>query len=89
MPAKTMRPIGQAETELIASQKGLVPARVVDTTVLRFFKGAELGHDEAFARSSGSKLVQISWEEFWEIARLHGLTVFESNGYLRMMRGGP
>ncbi len=72
---KTMRRITFQEAATIAAEKGVRPARVVGTTVLRFVK----------ARTPGN-LEEIGWEEFERIAKERGVAVFESAGWMRIMR---
>lgn len=72
MPA--LREISFEAARHIAGVKGLHPSKVVGTTTLRFTKG---GSD---------KLQVITWDEFETTAVGRNLAVYESGGWMKLMR---
>jgi len=73
----TMRKVTFAEARRIAEEKGVRPARVRGTSVLRFMK---VPH---------GPLEEIAWDEFESIAKARGIAVYESAGWMRIMRERP
>jgi hypothetical protein len=72
MPA--LREISFEYARQIASVKGLQPSKVRGTSTLRFTKG---GSD---------KLQVITWDEFINTANSRNLAVYESGGWMKLMR---
>jgi hypothetical protein len=72
MPA--LREISFEYARQIASVKGLQPSKVVGTSTLRFTKGGS------------EKLQVITWDEFVQTANNRNLAVFESGGWMKLMR---
>src|SRR5437762_12331070 len=58
----------------IASVKGLQPGKVRGTSTLRFTKG------------DSDKLQVITWDEFVQTANNRNLAVYESGGWIKLMR---
>jgi len=58
----------------IAAVKGLQPSKVRGTTTLRFTKGGS------------EKLQVITWDEFERTASGRDLAVYESGGWMKLMR---
>jgi hypothetical protein len=69
-----LQPITFEDARRIATQKGLTPSRVRGTETIRFARGAS------------EKLEAIEWPEFERIARERKLTVYESGGFMKLMR---
>jgi hypothetical protein len=69
-----LRPISFEQARRIASEKGLIPSRVRGTQTIRFAKG------------ENEKLERIEWTEFEQIAQERRLTVYESGGFMKLMR---
>jgi len=72
MPA--LREISFEYARQIAAVKGLQPSKVRGTTTLRFTKGGS------------EKLQVITWDEFERTATGRNLAVFESGGWMKLMR---
>ena len=63
--------IDKAKT--IAKEKGLKPAKVKGTEGISFTKG-------------NSRLDVITWEEFEKLLSSRGLAVYESGGWMKIMK---
>jgi hypothetical protein len=72
MPA--LREISFEYARQIASVKGLQPSKVRGTSTLRFTK------------SDSEKLQVITWDEFVRTANSRNLAVYESGGWMKLMR---
>jgi len=72
MPA--LKQISFEYARQIAAVKGLQPSKVVGTNTLRFTKGAS------------DKLQVITWDEFERTATGRNLAVYESGGWMKLMR---
>lgn len=72
MPA--LREISFEYARQIASVKGLQPSKVRGTSTLRFSKG------------DSEKLQVITWDEFVRTANNRNLAVYESGGWMKLMR---
>ncbi|MCI4371603.1 MAG: hypothetical protein L3J78_03040 [Thermoplasmata archaeon] len=72
MPA--LKEISFEYARQIASVKGLQPSKVRGTNTLRFTKGGS------------EKLQVITWDEFVRTANGRNLAVFESGGWMKLMR---
>src|SRR2546422_5531009 len=72
MPA--LKEISFEYARQIASVKGLQPGKVRGTSTLRFTKG------------DSDKLQVITWDEFVRTANNRNLAVYESGGWVEMMR---
>ncbi len=69
-----LREIDLEEARRIAGQKGLQPGRVRGTEQVRFTKG------------SNERLEVIDWTAFEETVRRRKLGVYESGGWMKLMR---
>ena len=69
-----LREIDFEETRRIAEQKGLQPGRVRGTEQVRFTKG------------TNERLEVIDWTEFEATVRRRSLGVYESGGWMKLMR---
>ncbi|HYS71267.1 MAG TPA: hypothetical protein VEM95_02490 [Thermoplasmata archaeon] len=69
-----LREIDFEEARRIASQKGLQPGRVRGTEQVRFTKG------------SNERLEVIDWTTFEQTVRRRNLGVYESGGWMKLMR---
>lgn len=69
-----LREIDFEEARRIASQKGLQPGRVRGTEQVRFTTGAN------------ERLEVIDWTTFEETVRRRQLGVYESGGWMKLMR---
>jgi len=69
-----LQPISFDLARQIATRKGLTPSRVRGTETIRFAKG------------QSEKLEPIEWPEFERIAQERRLTVYESGGFMKLMR---
>ncbi len=79
---RTMRKITFEEARRIADGKGLVPVIVKgtgDSGLLRFAK-------LRFGGQMDPRLEATTWEQFESIAWRRGLAVYESAGWMRLMR---
>jgi len=72
-----LQPISFEQAREIATRKGLTPTRVRGTHTIRFAKG------------ENAKLEPIDWVEFERVAAERKLTIFESGGFMKMMRRKP
>ena len=63
---------GKAKT--IAMNKGLKPGKVKGTEGIQFTKG------------NNNRLDVISWDEFEAILKKRGLSVYESGGWMKIMK---
>ena len=72
MPA--LRQIDFDAAKRIAAEKGLSPSKVRGTDTLRFSK------------TPNEKLQVITWEEFQTTADSRKLAVYESGGWMKLMR---
>ena len=72
MPA--LRQISFDDARRIASDKGLQPSKVKGTNTLRFSK------------APSDKLQVITWDEFQQTAQVRGLAVYESAGWMKLMK---
>lgn len=69
-----LRQIDFEQARRIAEQKGLHPGRVRGTNAIRFTRG---DHE---------RMETIDWQTFESIARQRGLAVYESGGWMKLMR---
>ncbi len=69
-----MEPISAERAIEIARQKGLLPGRVRGTNGIQFTKG------------SNERLEVISWDEFRQLLARRGLQVYESGGWMKIMK---
>jgi sugar phosphate isomerase/epimerase len=69
-----MEPISAERAIEIARQKGLLPGRVKGTDGIQFTKG------------NNERLEVISWDEFKRILERRGLQVYESGGWMKIMK---
>ena len=72
MPA--LRQITFDDARKIAAEKGLQPSKVKGTNTLRFSK------------TPSDKLQVITWDEFQTTASVRGLAVYESAGWMKLMK---
>lgn len=72
MPA--LRQISFDDARRIAADKGLQPSKVKGTNTLRFSK------------APSDKLQVITWDEFQQTAQVRGLAVYESAGWMKLMK---
>lgn len=72
MPA--LREISFDDARKIAADHGLHPSKVKGTNTLRFSK------------TSSDKLQVITWDEFQTTATIRGLAVYESAGWMKLMK---
>lgn len=69
-----MQKISLEQAKKIAEEKGLKPGRVKGTDGVQFTKG------------NNERLEVISWEEFENILKKRGLAVYESKGWMKIMK---
>jgi len=69
-----LKPIDFETARRIATEKGLSPSKVRGTDTLRF------------SRTPNDKLQVITWEEFQITAESRRLAVYESGGWMKLMR---
>jgi len=69
-----LREIDFQTVRKIAEQKGLKPSRVRGTNTLRFTNGSNPG------------LELVTWDEFERAATTRKLAVYESAGWMKLMR---
>lgn len=69
-----MEPISAEKAEQVARQKGLMPGRVRGTSGIQFTKGRN------------PRIEPISWDEFRRLLIQRGLQVYESAGWMKIMR---
>lgn len=70
----TMDKIGLDKAKVIANKKGLKPGKVKGLTTLQFTKG------------TSPKVEVISWDEFEKGLAAKKLAVYESNGWMKIMK---
>jgi hypothetical protein len=71
-----MEQISVEKAKEIAKKKGLKPGRVKGTNGIQFTKG------------SNDRLEIIQWDEFEKTLKQRGLGVFESGGWMKIMKKG-
>lgn len=69
-----MQEISVEKAKEIAVSKSLVPGRVKGTAGVQFTKG------------SNNRLEIIGWDEFERVVRDNNLAVYESNGWMKIMK---
>ena len=69
-----MEKIDFAKAKKIAENKGLKPGKVKGTEGIQFTKG------------NNNRLDVISWDEFEKILAKRGLSVYESGGWMKIMK---
>ncbi len=69
-----MEKISFQQAKTIAEKKGLKPGRVKGTEGIQFTKGRN------------NRLEQISWDEFEAILGKRRLAVYESGGWMKIMK---
>ena len=69
-----MEKIDFAKAKKIAEMKGLKPGKVKGTEGIQFTKG------------NNNRLDVISWDEFEKILGKRGLSVYESGGWMKIMK---
>jgi len=74
MGMSELREIDLEEAKRIATQRGLQPSRVRGTTTLRFSNGRN------------DRLEIIDWTEFERILTKRELGIFESGGWMKLLK---
>lgn len=74
MGTSELREIDIEEAKRIAAQRGLQPSRVRGTTTLRFSNGRN------------DRLEIIDWTEFERILTKRELGIFESGGWMKLLK---
>ena len=69
-----MEPISLDKAKAFANKKGLKPGKVKGTSGIQFTKG------------TNNRLDVIGWDEFEEILNARGLGVYESGGWMKIMK---
>lgn len=69
-----MNQIDAAKAQKIAQKVGLVPARVRGTDVVQL------------TRKTGGRFDTITWNDFYTSLEKRGLHVYESHGWLKIMK---
>lgn len=69
-----MQKIDLERAQNIAKNKGLVPGKVKGTDGVQFTKGRN------------NRLDVIGWEEFAETLERRGLAIYESGGWMKIMK---
>lgn len=69
-----MEKISFAKAKTIAEKKGLKPGKVKGTSGIQFTKG------------TNNRLNVISWDEFEQLLNQRGLAVYESAGWMKIMK---
>ncbi len=69
-----MQEISLEKAKEMAVSKNLVPGRVKGTAGVQFTKG------------NNNRLEVIGWDEFERVMRDNNLAVYESNGWMKIMR---
>ena len=69
-----MEKISFDKAKTIAEKKGLKPGKVKGTSGLQFTKG------------TNNRLNVISWDEFEQLLNSRGLAVYESAGWMKIMK---
>lgn len=71
-----MQEISVEKAKQIASKKGLKPGKVKGTNGVQFTKG------------DNPRLQTIDWDEFQTTLQNHKLSVYESGGWMKIMKKG-
>ena len=69
-----MNVIDVSKAKAIATNKGLKPGRVTGTSGIQFTKG------------NNRRLEVISWDDFESALGSRGLAIYESNGWMKIMK---
>ncbi|MFA6804376.1 MAG: hypothetical protein WCQ23_00300 [Candidatus Methanomethylophilaceae archaeon] len=69
-----MEKIDLAKAKTIANNKGLKPGKVKGTQGVQFTKG------------KNNRLDVIDWAEFEQILKKRGLAIYESGGWMKIMK---
>ena len=69
-----MEEITIEDAKKICAEKGLKPAKVKGTMGIQFTRG------------NNPRLEEISWEEFEKLLKERGLAIYESNGWMKIMK---
>ena len=69
-----MEKIEFAKAKVIAEKKGLKPGKVKGTNGIQFTKG------------TNNRLDVIGWDEFEKLLNQRGLAVYESAGWMKIMK---
>lgn len=69
-----MEKIEFAKAKVIAEKKGLKPGKVKGTNGIQFTKG------------NNNRLDVIGWDEFEKLLNQRGLAVYESAGWMKIMK---
>ncbi len=69
-----MEEISLDDARKICEKKGLKPAKVRGTEIIQI------------GREGNPKLEIISWEEFGKVLAERGLAIYETNGWLKIMK---
>lgn len=69
-----MEKIDFGKAQMIAKSKGLQPGRVKGTQGVQFTKG------------SNDRLTVISWDDFKQALDKRGLAIYESGGWMKIMK---
>ncbi len=69
-----MKEIGIQDARKICEQKGLKPAKVKGTDGIQFTRG------------NNPRLEEISWEEFETLLKERDLAIYESSGWMKIMK---
>lgn len=69
-----MEPISAERAMQIAQKKGLSPGKVRGTDGVQFTKG------------KNARLEVIGWDEFKQLLQTRGLQVYESGGWMKIMK---
>ncbi|MEE9174076.1 MAG: hypothetical protein V3U30_03760 [Thermoplasmata archaeon] len=69
-----MEPISAERAMQIAQEKGLSPGKVKGTDGVQFTKG------------ENARLEVIGWDEFKRLLQTRGLQVYESGGWMKIMK---
>ncbi|MBO6084516.1 MAG: hypothetical protein J6O90_05500 [Candidatus Methanomethylophilaceae archaeon] len=69
-----MEKISFDKAKTIAEKKGLKPGKVKGTSGIQFTKG------------TNNRLNVISWDEFEQLLNSRGLAVYESAGWMKIMK---
>ena len=69
-----MEKIDFAKAQAIAEKKGLKPGKVKGTSGIQFTKG------------NNNRLDVIGWDEFEKLLNQRGLAVYESAGWMKIMK---
>lgn len=69
-----LQPISLEKAKTIAAEKGLYPTKVKGTDTVRFSNG------------KNPKLEVVDWSEFEKVLSSRRLAVYESGGWMKIMR---